>query len=74
VQRSAPTNPLLSVAREDRREVEALKKGALQKLAEGFLSVMFVEEFQQQTAPERLSPHPTPVAHIANAKRFLTEA
>jgi hypothetical protein len=51
VQRYAPTNPLLSVASEDRREVEALKKGALQKLAEGFLSVMIVEEFQQQTAP-----------------------
>jgi ABC-type thiamine transport system substrate-binding protein len=74
VQRYAPTNPLLSVASEDRREVEALKKGALQKLAEGFLSVMIVEEFQQQTAPERLSPPSHPVAHIANAKRSLTEA
>jgi hypothetical protein len=55
VQRYAPTNPLLSVASEDRREVEALKKGALQVMAEGFRSMMIVEEFQRQTAPERLS-------------------
>jgi hypothetical protein len=74
VQRYAPTNPLPSVASEDRREVEAFKTAALQVMAEGFLSVMIVEEFQRQTAPERLSPHPTPVAHIANAKRSLTEA
>ena len=37
VQRWAPTNPLLSVASEDSREVEALKKAALLEMAEGFL-------------------------------------
>ena len=50
VQPYAPTNPLLSVASEVSREVEALKKAAWQEMAEAFLSVMIVEEFQRQTA------------------------
>jgi hypothetical protein len=49
--------------------VEALKKGALRVMAEGFLSVMIVEEFQRQDHSRALEPPIPPPSRISQMRR-----